>query len=199
MGGIVGKNREPQQSKRDYRISDWMANINALPIPSDCDVLPDSSAAVAQRRRCGRKANLVLDVGHIAHLYSVVAGGCSDWPVRARMDLAFEAGAGSGSYPCTSTNPPCAEYRSGDHLHVWFERLRKALIGRGALAYLVPALLGCALLVEQLNYMPTHLISRSSEARKFSGSLHLPGSVPPSTFPTGVIIALVITLSRPTA
>ncbi len=48
------------------------------------------------------------------------------------------------------------------------ERLRKALIGRGALAYLVPALLGCALLVEQLNYMPTHLISRSSEARKFS-------------------------------
>jgi|SRR5271166_1224580 len=49
-----------------------------------------------------------------------------------------------------------------------FETLRKKLAGRGALAYLVPGLLAGVLLVEQLNFMPTHLISRVEEARKFS-------------------------------
>ncbi len=49
-----------------------------------------------------------------------------------------------------------------------FEKLRKALAGRGVLAYLVPALLACALLTEQLNFMPTHAISRAEEAQKFS-------------------------------
>ncbi len=49
-----------------------------------------------------------------------------------------------------------------------FETLRKKLIGRGALAYLVPALLVAGLAVEQLNFMKTHLISRTAEAQKFA-------------------------------
>jgi hypothetical protein len=49
-----------------------------------------------------------------------------------------------------------------------FEKLQKALAGRSVLAYLVPALLAGALLAEQLNFMPTHVISRSDEAQKFS-------------------------------
>ncbi len=48
------------------------------------------------------------------------------------------------------------------------EMLRKRLSSRGALAYLVPALLAGGLVVEQINFMPTHLISRQAEAQEFS-------------------------------
>jgi hypothetical protein len=54
------------------------------------------------------------------------------------------------------------------------EVLRNRLAGRGRMAYLIPAVLVGALAVEQLNFMPTHLISRTSEARKFSRILPPP-------------------------
>ena len=56
-----------------------------------------------------------------------------------------------------------------------FEKLRKALAGRGAWSYLVPVLLGCALLAEQLNFMPTHVIDR--EADRHSSTIARPRCV----------------------
>ena len=48
------------------------------------------------------------------------------------------------------------------------EALWRTVKRRGRILYIVPVLLVAALLVEQLNFMPTHLISRRREARKFS-------------------------------
>lgn len=48
------------------------------------------------------------------------------------------------------------------------EMSRRRLAVRGALAYVVPALLAGGLVVEQINFMPTHLISRKAEAQKFA-------------------------------
>jgi hypothetical protein len=49
-----------------------------------------------------------------------------------------------------------------------FEQIRRALAGRSAISFAVPALLALALLGEQLNRMPTHAISRAKDAQKFS-------------------------------
>jgi hypothetical protein len=49
-----------------------------------------------------------------------------------------------------------------------FERLRDTLSKRGAFGQIVLVLLGCFLLVEQVNFMPTHAISRADEAQKFA-------------------------------
>jgi len=49
-----------------------------------------------------------------------------------------------------------------------FETLWKSLKRRTPLLYIAPVLLMAALLVEQVNSMPTHLISRRVEARQFS-------------------------------
>src|SRR5262249_8121677 len=49
-----------------------------------------------------------------------------------------------------------------------FEKLTQAMSRIGARDYILPGLLAMALIIEQLNSMPTHLISRSEEARKFS-------------------------------
>lgn len=48
------------------------------------------------------------------------------------------------------------------------EMLRRRLAAGGALAYVIPALLAGGLVVEQINFMPTHLISRNAEAQKFA-------------------------------
>lgn len=49
-----------------------------------------------------------------------------------------------------------------------FEALRKKVASRGLLLNLVPVLMVCALTAEQINFMPTHIISRSVEAQKFA-------------------------------
>jgi hypothetical protein len=49
-----------------------------------------------------------------------------------------------------------------------FEKLTLATSGSRTRGYMFPGLLAVALIFEQLNSMPTHLISRSAEARKFS-------------------------------
>jgi hypothetical protein len=51
---------------------------------------------------------------------------------------------------------------------VGLEALRRTSNYPRALVSTVTVLLGAALVAEQLNFMPTHLISRSEEARKFS-------------------------------
>lgn len=48
------------------------------------------------------------------------------------------------------------------------ELLRRKLATRGAVAFLIPALVAGAMVAEQINFMPTHLISRKLEAQEFS-------------------------------
>ena len=48
-----------------------------------------------------------------------------------------------------------------------FEKLMQSLSGRGAWVYFLPVVMGGVLLAEQRNVMPTHLISRSEEVRRF--------------------------------
>ena len=70
-----------------------------------------------------------------------------------------------GGHPPATTNSPVLNIGVVIECMLGFEKLRKALAGRGAWSYLVPVLPGCALLAEQLNSMPTHVIDREADRR----------------------------------